>query len=308
MLKKKNASKKKKKEKLEKTLNSTKDEEKDKNLINAIYLRKKNIFLIDYKTSINIYDLDFKSIQTIQKKDDEIMFECKNENIILYNTTSLKIIELSENNKTHSILRTLNIPISHSSKWDKSGILVSSGNKLLIYDLVLAKYKEIYSHGFDFELGKVYQLDENTILIQNKDLYIYNLENVSLTPIYKDIIWNDLTLLTNDILLAKNPNSEIPGILLISISIRNIIDEIRFPLNKDLHFQLSSDNNYLFCILDYNDSKVKIEVLKFDKESEDFKRVKSFIFKNNIFSIFNLKNEKFLVLDKSGKLNNLELN
>ena len=308
MLKKKNASQKKKKEKLEKTLNSTKDEEKDKNLINAIYLRKKNIFLIDYKTSINIYDLDFKSIQTIQKKDDEIMFECKNENIILYNTTSLKIIELSENNKTHSILRTLNIPISHSSKWDKSGILVSSGNKLLIYDLVLAKYKEIYSHGFDFELGKVYQLDENTILIQNKDLYIYNLENVSLTPIYKDIIWNDLTLLTNDILLAKNPNSEIPGILLISISIRNIIDEIRFPLNKDLQFQLSSDNNYLFCILDYNDSKVKIEVLKFDKESEDFKRVKSFIFKNNIFSIFNLKNEKFLVLDKSGKLNNLELN
>ena len=308
MLKKKNASQKKKKEKLEKTLNSTKDEEKDKNLINAIYLRKKNIFLIDYKTSINIYDLDFKSIQTIQKKDDEIMFECKNENIILYNTTSLKIIELSENNKTHSILRTLNIPISHSSKWDKSGILVSSGNKLLIYDLVLAKYKEIYSHGFDFELGKVYQLDENTILIQNQDLYIYNLENVSLTPIYKDIIWNDLTLLTNDILLAKNPNSEIPGILLISISIRNIIDEIRFPLNKDLQFQLSSDNNYLFCILDYNDSKVKIEVLKFDKESEDFKRVKSFIFKNNIFSIFNLKNEKFLVLDKSGKLNNLELN
>jgi hypothetical protein len=263
---------------------------------------------MDYKTSINIYDLDLKSIQKIQKKEDEIMFECKNENIILYNKTSLKIIQLSDNNKTHSILRTLNIPISHSSKWDKSGIIVSSGNKLLIYDIVLEKYKEIYSHGFDFEIGKVYQLDEDTILIQNKDLYIYNLENVSLTPIYKDIIWNDLTLLTNDILLAKNPNSEIPGIILISISIRNIIDEIRFPLNKDLHFQLSSDNNYLFCILDYNDSKVKIEVFKFDKECEDFKRVKSFLFKNNIFSIFNIKNEKFLVLDKSGKLNKLELN
>ena len=263
---------------------------------------------MDYKTSINIYDLDLKSIQTIQKKDDEIMFECKNENIILYNKTSLKIIQLSDNNKTHTILRTLNIPISHSSKWDKSGIIVSSGNKLLIYDIVLEKYKEIYSHGFDFEIGKVYQLDEDTILIQNKDLYIYNLENVSLTPIYKDIIWNDLTLLTNDILLAKNPNSEIPGIILISISIRNIIDEIRFPLNKDLHFQLSSDKNYLFCILDYNDSKVKIEVFQFDKECEDFKRVKTFVFKNNIFSIFNLKNEKFLVLDKSGKLNKLELN
>ena len=109
-------------------------------------------------------------------------------------------------------------------------------------------------------------------------------------------------------MLAKNPNSEIPGIILISISIRNIIDEIRFPLNKDLHFQLSSDKNYLFCILDYNDSKVKIEVFQFDKECEDFKRVKTFVFKNNIFSIFNLKNEKFLVLDKSGKLNKLELN